>query len=500
MSEFSELSLSTLSSTAGLSHESLDRYRSSYDFELSTVDKLSLQLVSEVRDCTKMVLPDARLPEATQWQATPVRLGKIIPKEYQPEKGENTLMVFAPGWRGRAAGILPIGAAITSAIQEDRRPNSTVGITLDSLVNDNPSVNALKTNFSEYVANQAAALLKQVEECKSKKIVYVIHSLAALESIETILILEELLKKRGHEDVKIEATIFAQIPGLYAQQVVPLIERTLEINTDSSESRYVFPSPVDIEETKGLIALAHEDGDMSSVHRLEKWLDIQEKRRARIGFPPVHENVSEGKNRYTREGKLLKYVHLVYPENPHDNLPFVSEKVWDDLVSIDEELERRVVSSQDRNRLLKQRAELLKPVIKQKEAGPEVEVKQQNKFDWIKNIVVSNLNTGLVLRRLLMGIPQDIRDQVQFPISVAFAKNDVYFPADEAWKKIEEGLHRTGKKLFPHASSVTFVNIDNWVHKGPPTNPIKFGEIVRDMLKRVTSTTVPQRTPMIYTG
>ena len=507
-----DLSFSSLSSKVDSAHSSLSGLPENYTFQLLSTSSLPLDLVSDMKDCVQGVLPESKLPDAKDWSIPHYPVGIIAPKENEIKvSDDNTSIVFFPGWGGTAASTLHIAAALNNEYAKDRPPNTTSAITFDSLVNPEPAVNASITSFPEHVADQAAIILNHIEKYKIKHVIPVIHSLAALDAGETILTLQALLKKRGFEDTKIDAIIFAQIPGLYPQHIKPLIERSIEIGTLAAESRYVFPSPQDIYETQQLIFLAQEGGDMATAHRLESVLKTQEERRERVGLPRIKEATTytplkgfpENNTRYTEQGKLMKYENLQYPATTNqDSLPFPAKEVWQELVNLDEQLERSV-SATETKRLLNQRAQLLKSVINRTTQGPQIQEDRNNIFAVLSALRQTSdgyLNMKLVMDQLLNGIPANVRSRLNMPVGYMFAKKDVYFPSDEARKNVAKQEQKQATTSFPNSKSVAVGEILNWSHIAPSVNPEKFAENIVDMIKRITQPSAPASIELKYSG
>lgn len=393
--------------------------------------------------------------------------------EQQRQKSDDpeTSLVVLGGAPGSALGNIHIGLEVAKAMQKQGALISSI-----SAINGSASVDIEGGEFSANPAERAAymaALIADIlpKDPSSAKKHLIINgiSLGGLDLGYMYPVLQKLLADKYQMTL-----IFTQAGGQFDQGVARFGINWLQAMKWESELLRSFPSPADIAEVKNQLREAKGDADVTKEVRLREQLAVLEERRRNLFYLQP-----ENSDNY--------YFDRSFPGKSTSKQDILTQ-----LRLLDQQIQECVdfnVDPKKLDRLLKQRKDLLFPVIIEKLEGID-----ERKIGMAKG-GLSNLIFKTILAKggLVEAFPYSLRAILNTDIVQIFGEDDKAFPAEEAKKK------NNPEKDFPAAPHIYVATVKKWGHAAAATSSEDYGQIVGDIYWRLNHPSQEKVTTLTYT-
>jgi hypothetical protein len=393
---------------------------------------------------------------------------KEAPMKVSSAESQSKMGVFflsgSPGTAAQISGICTeLFNNVSKRLPEDTAVNVVAGI--DSSINMDKEDNRVPLNPVERAAYQAGLIMELMKKHKCDSLYLMGHSLGGMELGYMIPMLKSLLKQNKFPESAIKGLTFFQSAALYEQNSLNFMTvKTAKINDPEQIVKEIYPTLEDVANLETEIWRAQEAGDMGLVIR--------------------------------KTDQLSKVKEL------RGNPPYLTYDQKEQLSVIDQEIASAIgVDQKKYDHLLKKRTHFLLhqlKVIKQASSGGD----KRSKFDppfsmWLK-LGSSNIANMHIPRVSFSGLtetlPDSIRQSITYPVSLAFTDEDHYFNRREAESRMldmqikkynqapegQDAYHHAS--LFPKASILRHLYIENFSHCSPVVRAEKFAAINADAL------------------
>lgn len=448
-------------------HPSFESLGAPRVFELQT---LSTEAIGQLREAVE-VYPKRHRPRRLD---RPLHyIASVVTPKGQPIETAEQFpsgklgVIFLTGVEGTAAGA-------ASMVAEICKRSKDIGFA--AALSSSASVDTLNQpfpkNLVERAAYQAAFITRLLKDYPCSKIVLIGYSLGGMELAYTLPILGRLIQANRLQ-TKIEGMILVQAGGQFRQNIAELALRRLPaVMSLEGEVAEMFPSILDIRRVEAQLEKAREMGDKGLELRLARQLEEMKEKREN----PPHLEEEERRKLASLERRLQKLVET-WPR---------------DL---------KLKDSKRIRELKRERLQLLIPAIKQVLQGAEARTEAAPFEVHRRTILATTRHPAMAVAR---PSSEWVRSQIRgIPVAVIWGEGDPYFPAEEAInRRIIERIGRSQRlkrkhpeksigerqrlsEYFSHASAVLEATVAYWPHLAPFTNPLKFAEIITDLIERM---------------
>lgn len=408
---------------------------------------------------------------------------EILPPEHRPKLSKDrvphyqaALVSFEKNNDANGYGIIYItGATGTGpayghvAAELFRKGEATdKSLNLSAVIGSSASIDTIEQTFSaditERAAYQAAFIVELLKKYPTKSLYLLGQSLGGMEVNYVVPILKGLLEKENIE-TEVSGLILFQSGGVFEQKLANVAKSIPEFMSLRAGIEEIWPSP-----------------------------DQETKAREQMDLAREHEDMAESLRWKTRLASI---------EAKRQNPEHLTEDELEKLRRIDSQLES-FPSQKDRNKLFKQRYQLLYPVVQRvsnTDSRPRVLSKELGALLNTVRATISNKGRKFDVTRAL---PEWIRERIKdFPVAIVWGREDEFFPADLAKSKMDLKKIRDVKRLreetqiqdmdtlyqlgsyFPNAPIVYQAEILAGPHELANTDIKTFGNIVTNLVERM---------------
>lgn len=397
------------------------------------------------RKIVDVALKSAYLGEPVEFR--PEKMGAltasvITPAREEGERVENHSpkvgIFFLSGAGGTGPGVVHIAENLWRESHEKRSRLGETGLVaaIGSAIGPDAIGESFSKNHAERAAQTCALIVDLLQQNKCDQIYLIGHSMGGMEMAYMLPVLEKVLS-RDELQTKIGGAIFAQSSSLFKQNWLNFLgKKHAEVESLSHESSYMFPSPVDLAQAKQ-----------------DVWLALEK-----------HGNWESHK----KKGELASME-----ERLKKNLELLDDTQQKQLAAIDEKIKDSFVDPRKIQELLKQRLELLKPVLQQIMKGAEL---RDGRFPLKTSLALVQSAVLPGSNGMVSTLPAEVRRKITVPVGVISSPDDVYFDERSITRSITGDGMQPMSDFFPFAPELIQRKLPTSPHMALSVDPSEMTE------------------------